>query len=157
MAERGKQFEEKFKCDWKRSFPNGTIERLYDATGGYKDLKNISDFICYNYPYLFFIECKAHKGASLPFINITQYDKLKSKIGIKGVSAGVVLWLYEKDKVMYIPVETIKQMKNDGEKSVGLRSLNKYNIIEIPSNKKRFFMDSDYTVLMNLKEDNYAS
>lgn len=148
----GKNFEERFKLDWQKSFPNGTIDRLYDSMSGYLSISTVSDFICYNYPNIYYIECKTHKSASLPFTNLTQYDKIKQKIGILGVRAGVVLWLYEKDRVFYIPISTIQKMKADGEKSVGIRSLSKYNIIEIPSKKLRTYMESDYSILSNLKE-----
>lgn len=148
----GKSFEERFKLDWQKSFPNGTIDRLYDSMSGYIAISNVSDFICYNYPYMYYIECKAHKGASLPFTNITQYDKIKMKVGIPGIRAGIVLWLYEKDKVFYIPISTITKMKEDGEKSVGLRSLSKYDIIEIPSKKLRTYMESNYSILSKLEE-----
>lgn len=149
----GKHFEEKFKEDWKKSFPKGSIDRLYDTTNGYKSISNVSDYICYNYPNIFYCECKTHKGASLPLENITQYSKLKMKVGIKGVRAGVVLWLYEKDKVFYIPVSTITQLKKDGKKSVGLKAVEEgYNIIEIPSKKMRVYMNSDYSCLADLKE-----
>ena len=147
MAISGKAFEEQFKENWKKSFPEGDITRLYDVTGGYLNVSNVSDFIGYSYPNMFYIECKVHKGASIPFTNITQYDKLLKKSGIKGVRAGVVLYLYEKFKVLYIPVKTIEQ------KSVGLKAIEEgYRIIEIPSTKLKVFMDSDYTVLMMLKE-----
>ena len=44
-------------------------------------------------------------------------------------------------------------MKEDGKKSVGVASVEEgYNIIEIPSTKKRIFMDSDYSVLLNLED-----
>jgi hypothetical protein len=45
-------------------------------------------------------------------------------------------------------------MKNNGEKSFNIKMLTdkSYNIIEIPSEKKRVYLDSDYTVLMNLKD-----
>ena len=59
---------------------------------------------------------------------------------------------YEKDKVFYIPIKTIKKLKEDGEKSIGLRHLDKYRIIEIPSIKKRIFMDSDYSILTTLED-----
>ena len=39
-----------------------------------------------------------------------------------------------------------------GEKSIGIRHLGLYNIKEIPSIKKRVFMDSDYSILLNLKD-----
>ena len=150
---KGKQFEERFKKDWLESFPNSTITRLYDNTSGYLSISNISDYICYNHPYQFFIECKSHKGASIPFDKISQYDKMKDVVGIKGVRAGVVLWLYDKDKVFYIPISTITEMKKDDKKSVGLKAIEEgYNIIEIPSEKLRVFMKSDYSCLMTLKD-----
>lgn len=148
-----KAFEEKFKRDWIRCFPDGVIVRLYDQVSGFKAIANVSDFITYNYPNIFFIECKTHKGASIPFDAIPQYDKLKKMVGKKGVRSGVILFLYEKDRVFYIPASTITQLKAEGKKSVGIKAFESgYNIIEIPSKKLRVFMDSDYTVLMDLKE-----
>lgn len=151
MSNRGKQFEDKFKEDFKK-LPQCSLDRLYDVMNGYKNIKQVSDFIGYLFPNIFYLECKAHKGASLPLSNITQYDSLKTKVGIKGVRSGIVLWLYEKDKVLYIPTSTVTQLKQDGEKSVGIRHLDKYRIIEIPSIKKRVFMDSDYSILTTLDE-----
>ena len=148
---RGKKFEDKFKSDFLK-IPNSTIDRLYDVTMGYKTITQVSDFIGYIYPNIYFLECKSHKGASLPLSCISQFDSLKSKIGIPGVRSGVILWLIEKDKVLYIPTSTLVTLKEDGEKSVGLRHIGKYNILNIPSIKKRVFMDSDYSVLQILKE-----
>lgn len=148
----GKKFEEKFKGDFLK-LDGSSLDRLYDVMNGYKSIKQVSDFIGYVYPNIFYIECKSHKGASLPMSNITQYDNLKKKVGIPGVRSGVVLWLYEKDKVFYIPTKTLVKMKEeDGEKSVGLRHIGKYRMIEIPSEKKRVFMDSDYSVLLCLED-----
>ena len=148
----GKKFEEKFKGDFLK-LDGSSLDRLYDTMNGYKSIKQISDFIGYVYPNIFYLECKSHKGASVPLSNITQYDNLKKKIGIPGVRSGVVLWLYEKDKVFYIPAKTLVRLKEeDGEKSVGLRHVDKYRMIEIPSDKKRVFMDSDYSVLLQLRD-----
>jgi hypothetical protein len=149
--DRGKAFEIKFKEDFQK-LNESSIDRLYDVMSGYKAIKQVSDFIAYLYPNIFYIECKSHKGASIPIANITQYESLKTKVDIKGVRSGVVLWLYEKDKVFYIPTKTITKLIEDGEKSIGLRHLGKYRIIEIPSTKKRVFMDSDYSILHNLEE-----
>ena len=52
----GKKFEEKFREDWKKAFPDGTIDRLYDTTAGYKSISTVSDYICYNYPLIYYIE-----------------------------------------------------------------------------------------------------
>ena len=148
----GKSFEEKFKKDF-GLLDGSSIDRLYDTMNGYKSIKQISDFIGYVYPNIFYLECKSHKGASLPLANVTQYENLKKKVGIPGVRSGVILWLYEKDRVFYIPTATITKLKEDGEKSVGLRHIGKYRIIEVPSVKKRVLMDSDYSVLRELDEN----
>ncbi len=149
----GKQFENRFKLEWEKSFPNSFILRLPDQMSGYKYSNNICDFICFNDGILYLIECKAHKGASIPFDKISQYPKLLEKANIYGIRSGVILYLYEKYRVFYIPVTTIEQMKKDGKKSVGIKALEEgYNIIEIPSKKLRVFTDSDYSVLQNLKE-----
>ena len=153
MAVSGKAFEEHFKEGWKKSFPDSFILRLPDQMSGYKGSNNICDFICFNKGILYLIECKVHKGASIPFDKISQYPKLLEKSNIYGIRAGVLLYLYEKFRVFYIPATTIKQLKAEGKKSVGIKAFDEgYNIIEIPSTKLRVFMDSDYSVLQNLNE-----
>lgn len=152
---RGKVFEEKFKTDFLK-VPYSTIDRLYDVTNGYRNIKQVADFIgvigdpVTDMGLTFYLECKSHAGASIPIDNITQYDKLITKIGIPGVRSGVVLWLYDKDKVLYIPADTLKKLKEDGEKSIGIRHLDKYHIVEVPSVKRRVFMDSDYSILRTI-------
>ena len=152
---KGKAFETKFKSDFINSFPEGTvsIDRLYDSVSGYKAISNISDFIGYVQPNIFYLECKSHKGASFPLSNLTQYDKLVTKVGIPGVRTGVILWLQDKDRVDYIPISTITKLKEDGIKSINPEKLIAagYNIINIPSVKKRVYMDSDYSILRTLK------
>lgn len=150
---RGKAFELRFKEDFLESIPNSIIDRLYDSMSGYKAVSNISDFIAYKYPIIFYIEIKSHGGASIPFTEIPQYEKLTTKIGIKGVRTGVVLWLTEKDRIFYIPISTIKQLKAEGKKSVGIKAFDEgYNIYEIPVVKKRVFLKADYSILMTLKD-----
>lgn len=149
----GKKFEQKFKIDFLKTIPNSTVDRLYDPVGGFYGIKNICDFICYSFPNIFYIELKSHKGASVPFDNISQYEKLKQKIGIPGVRCGVIVWLYDKDVVLYVPCSTIQKMKKDGKKSVGLKSINEgYRIIKIPSTKKKLYMESNYGCLLELKD-----
>ena len=125
----------------------------------YKSISNISDYIGYVYPSIFYIECKSHEGNTFPLVKLTQYDKLIQKVGIKGVRVGMVLWMIEQDKVIYVPIKTIQKMKEDGKKSVhiikDLYPDSPYRIIEIPSVKKRVFLDSDYTVLTQLEEGDW--
>lgn len=149
----GKAFEQQFKSDFQK-IPNASVDRIYDVMSGYKSISNISDYICYVYPHIYYIEVKSIKGASFPIHNLTQYQKLKFKVGIKGVRVGVVIWYWEKDRVVYVPISSVTRMLKDGKKSIGLRSLDngEYEYQEIPSIKKRTFMTSDYSVLLQLPE-----
>lgn len=63
---KGKLFEKHFKSDWEKSFPGTFIYRLQDSMGGFKGISNICDFICFNNGNLYLIECKKHKGNTLP-------------------------------------------------------------------------------------------
>jgi penicillin-binding protein-related factor A (putative recombinase) len=148
---KGKVWEDKFRQDWRRCFPNSFMFRLKDQMTGYKETSgNPCDFLCFpGNGELFLIECKEHKGASIPFTAIPQYDRLLEYQGLPGIRAGVVLWLSEKDRVFWISIDEMEKMVNDGKKSIGLKMFEdkSYNIIEIPSVKKRVYLDSDYTIL----------
>lgn len=149
----GKQFEQKFKEDFLK-IPGSTIDRLYDTMYGYKTISQISDFIGYVFPNILYIECKEHKGNTFPLSNLTQYSKLKEKVGIPGVRAGVIIWFSDHDKILYVPISTITKMIECDKKSVNIKDLNddKFIIYNIPVVKKRVFLNADYSVLKNLKE-----
>ena len=150
---RGKEFESRFKQQFLASFPNSFILRLPDQVSGYKyTSSNICDFIGYAKGKLYLIECKTHLGASFPLSNLSQYNKLLPYVGIPGVRVGVVLWLIDKDKIFYVPISTVIQMKIKNKKSISYKDIDKWRIIEIPSIKKVVFMDSDYSVLDILEE-----
>ena len=150
---KGKEFEARFKQQFLASFPNSFILRLPDQVSGYKyTSSNICDFIGYAKGKLYLIECKTHLGASFPLSNLSQYNKLLPYVGIPGVRVGVVLWLIDKDKILYVPISTVIQMKIKNKKSISYKDIDKWRITEIPSIKKVVFMDSDYSVLDMLEE-----
>jgi hypothetical protein len=62
--------------------------------------------------------------------------------------------MIDHDVVVYLPTSTVTEMKANGEKSFNIKMLKDklYNIIEIPSEKKRVFLDSDYSILADLKD-----
>jgi hypothetical protein len=77
--------------------------------------------------------------------------------GLYKTFPGVVVWFYEKDIVIWVSIEEMEKMRLDGEKSIGLRMIDKkkpykksYNIITIPSTKLRTFMESDYKYLVEV-------
>lgn len=146
----GKKFEAQFKNDFLK-IPNSTIDRIYDPGFGMKGISNICDFIAYVYPNIYYFECKSKIGNTFPLDNLKQYDKLIQKKNIKGVIVGVILWFIEHDKILFIPIETFEKLKKDEKKSFNIKMVgdNNYPSIEIPSIKKRMFMESDYSVLLN--------
>lgn len=151
---RGKQFENKFKEDFYKTMSNCSLDRLYDTTNGFKAISQVCDFIGYKQPNIFYLECKSHEGNTFPLNNLTQYNKLVTKVGIPGVRAGVIIWFIDHDRVIYVPINTITQLINDGKKSVNINKIEAegYRIINIPSIKKRVFLDSDYSILMTLED-----
>lgn len=151
---RGKAFEAKFKKDFIASFPEGTIDRLVDSVSGYKAITNVSDFIGYSYPNMFYLECKSVQGNTFPFTNLSQYDKLCEKVGIKGTRAGVILWFIDHKCVCYVPVATITKMKEVGKKSVNIKHITSedFKILIIPTEVQRVFPTGDYSVLMSLED-----
>jgi Holliday junction resolvase len=154
----GKQFEARWLTDWKRCFPRAFVFRLHDQMTGYKETsQNPCDFLAFEGRCVLMVECKAHKGASINFNDIRQYDKMLDFKGLYKTFPGVVVWFYEKDIVIWVSIEEMEKMVNDGEKSIGLRMIDKkkpykksYIIHELPSKKLRTFMETDYNYLVEV-------
>ena len=102
-----------------------------------------------------YLECKSHLGNTWNWSYFTQYEKLLAKKDVKGAIAGVVLWMVDHDKVVFLPIQEVEKMKADGLKSFNIKMLEEksYNILQIPSTKKRTFLDSDYSVLMKIGDE----
>ena len=151
----GKQFESIFRKDWKRCFPNTFIYRLPDQITGYKDTsQNPCDFLAFNNNTLWMLECKETTEGTINFAKIPQLERLEEYIGLDHVEQYIIVWYSQYDKVIACPASEALKMKKDGKKSIYLKMLEdkSYNIIEIPSTKKRVFMESDYTCLINKGE-----
>ena len=101
------------------------------------------------------VECKAHAKASIPFTAITQYDRLLNYKGKYKTFPGVLIWFYEKDLILWVSIEEMEKMVLDGEKSIGLRMIDEkkpykkaYNIMTVPAQKLRTFMEADLNYLV---------
>ena len=153
----GKKWETIFRTAWKRQFPNTFIFRLADQMNGFKETSsNPCDFICFALSKLFLVECKEHKGASIPFTAIPQYERLLAYKDIENVFPGVIIWFSEKDTIIWVGIKEMEKMVKNGEKSIGLRMVKdkSYNIIEVGGEKKRVFIEPNCLDLVkNLKED----
>ena len=162
MADLGKKWEDKFKSTWEKQFPDRLIYRLPDQQSGYGGSggSNPCDFLCYPGDCVLMVECKAHKGASISFNDIRQYDKMLDYKGLYKTFPGVLVWFYEKDTIIWVSIEEMEKMVNDGEKSIGLRMIDKkkpykksYIIYERPATKLRTFMEADLNYLVEVLND----
>ena len=153
---RGKQWEAKLKEDFSK-MSGAYIYRVPDQLGGLKGQTGICDFIAYKFPKIFFIEAKTILGNTFPLTNFTQFDKLMSIPNNQGVHRGVMLWFQDHQRVLYVPLLTIAKMKQDGKKSVNIRTIDQdgYDYLNIPSVQKRVFLDSDYSAMMELPDNDW--
>ncbi len=158
-ADFGKKFEDRFRIDYKRCFPNTLIYRLPDQQSGYAGggSSNPCDFMCYPGNCVLMVECKAHAKASIPFSAIPQYERLLDYKGKYKTFPGVLVWFYEKDTIIWVSIEEMEKMVIDGEKSIGLRMIDEkkpykksYNIIKVPATKLRTFMEADLNYLVEV-------
>ena len=143
----GKAFENQFRQDIRRL--GMFIYRLPDQMSGYAGYsKNPCDFFVYSKPNLFLLECKTVHGNTFPLSNFTQYELMKSYVNIQGVYGAVIIWFVDHDKIIYVPIEQVKQMKEEQKKSINIKDLD--NIRIVPAMKKRIFMQGDYSFLKEI-------
>ena len=155
----GKKFEIQLKNDW-RKIKGAWIYRLKDIMSGYKKISNISDFIGYMYPYMFALEAKTEKGNTLNFARIRQYEDLKTCVGYPGLNAGIIIWFYNRQKVCYVSIEECIRLKEGlGKKSIHIDMIGdpNYNVIEIPSELRRTFMNSDYSIMKDIADKKFKT
>lgn len=147
----GKAFETKFIEDWKKSFPKSFYLRLFDTTNGFLGVANPCDYICLANHKLFLVECKSHTGQSIPLTVIPQYERLLKYKDCEDVYPGILVWYIDKAVIFWYPIEELEKIVNKGYKSLNPDKLLKegYKIIQIPANKKRVFMEADYSILGN--------
>ena len=150
---RGKDFENVIKKAFEK-VDGVSIDRLHDQMTGYKVTSaNICDFIVYKKPDEYYIECKSVHGNTLPFSNITQnqWNGLLDKSKIEGVCAGIICWFVDKDVTIFVPIQTLERLKQDGNKSIRY-DLEMFTVTQLKGKKKRVFFEydmEDFFIQMN--------
>lgn len=167
---RGKQFENIIGEAFEK-VPDVSVVRLHDQTTGYLGSSNHCDFIVYKKPYEYHIECKSVHGNTLSIHSIpkpdkhgvlhgfygnitdTQWEGLLEKSQIDGVTAGVICWWIDKDKTVFISIQTLELMKTIGMKSVRYDAIDDCDgdtdMIEIKGEKKRVFFEYNMEEFFN--------
>lgn len=146
----GKEAEDKIKQWLDRKDDGYAFYRLYDIMTGYYGQYNISDFICYKYPYQWFIESKAtwEDRFDICMISETQYNGLMEMAPIPGVAAVVIVLFASYQRAFIIDIREIdRYQKESGMKSFNIKKIDqwpfKYSEIQtIPNNRKKLL---DYT------------
>lgn len=97
----GKIFEEEVRASIPLSF---FVERYKDDTAGFKGVANPADYRLYKYPYTFLIECKTHKGKSLPLSKIrnSQLKEMRKANPYNGVYCGFLINYRDLEETYYI-------------------------------------------------------
>lgn len=141
---KGKQFESVIYACFSR-VPDVSIDRLRDAPKKLKGVDNPSDFIVYKKPHEVYVECKSHKGKSLPLscIRYEQIQGLLRKSKIEGVKCGLLIWYRDLDLTVWLDIDTVIAIKNTGVKSINYRAALEYPHIELQGKKKRVYFDYD--------------
>lgn len=161
---RGKQFEDVIRESFEK-VSGVSIDRLHDQTTHYKGSTNICDFIVYREPYEYYFECKSVHGNTLSIhsndpkrkygsISNAQWEGLLEKSQIEGVTAGVICWWIDKNKTVFIPIQTLELMKTVGMKSVRYDAIDDCDgdtdMIEVKGKKKRIFFEYDAEEFLNV-------
>lgn len=157
----GKQAEQKVK-EWLNHPENGyCFDRIPDQmTGYYMVSRNVSDFICYKYPNLCYIESKEteHDRFSFDQLTDTQRNGLRVKAEISGVYGLVIVLFATYKRAFIFNIKDIADLVNEDTaelkvKSVNIKKIDKWSIpyIEIetlPSRKALL----DYTGELRIPE-----
>ena len=141
----GKDFED----DFKESFSDDKLvllTRLYDTTNGFAGVKNPCDFILYNQPYQLSLELKVTHDKRLPFDNVTpfQWESLSERDKVPGMMAGLLICYYQEQRVFFVPMVVINQIRERGLKSIHFTDAERYGIeLTVFMKRKHFTVDID--------------
>lgn len=122
---RGKDFEAEIRASLE-TLPNVSFDRLPDPMAGYSGIRNICDFSMYNYPNMFYLECKSLYGNTLNFkadITKDQWDGLQEKSVIKGCIAGICVWFIDYDLTVFVKIQDLVKHRENGAKSLNISDI----------------------------------
>ena len=151
MKNSGKAFEKIIREQFD-SIHNVSVDRINDNVG-YAGAYGIADFIVYRKPYKYYIECKSTKGTSFPFSNINENalrDLVMASI-LNGVDSYFIIWFIDLNRTIAINArELYDQMYVHNRKSIGVKSFQYFEFIDIAGTKKRKYFNYDLVTLLDV-------
>lgn len=114
----------KFETNFKNSVPSNIFfYRFRDGTSSWDkgemtrfQQRNICDCMMYDGQYLYLLELKSHKGASLPLsaIRENQIKDLMAASEHANVIAGLIVNFADKEETFFMPIEMASKWFNNG-------------------------------------------
>lgn len=145
MDDIGKKAEGKIKEWLDRPEDGYSFDRIPDQMSGQFGSKNICDFACYRYPFMYYIESKATWNDRWEFNQLTetQYNGLLGKSKIYGCYGLVIVLFASYQRAFVFKIEDIDDyIKKTGKKSLNITKIAKWSIpykeiATIPNNRKK--------------------
>lgn len=135
----GKKFEDIIRKQFSK-IPNVYCLRLYDTTNGFKNISNPCDIIVY-YDTLYMLELKTIQGNTFNFHNIRDNQlqgMLDAKNRVPNIVAGFIIWFYDKDITVFVPIKYIYTLICNDIKSIRYDDSHVY---KIDGAKKKTYFD----------------
>ena len=132
----GKDFEQDIKASFS---PDCFVERYKDDTVGFHGVCNPADFRVYKYPLTFLIECKSHKGKSLPLAKIRegQLKAMLKAVAHPGVYGGYIINFRDLEETYYLSAQNVKDFMELGKRKSIPVDFCRQCAIRIPQELKR--------------------
>lgn len=146
MDDLGKKAESKIR-EWLDKPEDGySFNRIPDQMTGQFGSKNICDFICYKYPFMYYIESKATWNDRWEFNQLTdtQYDGLLAKSKISGCYGVIIVLFASYKRAFAFHIEDIDTyIKTYGKKSLNISKIDRWQIpykeiATIPNSRKTY-------------------
>lgn len=138
MKNCGKVFEKEIRKQFD-DLRDVSVDRINDNVG-YAGAYNIADLIVYRKPYKYYIELKSTKGTSFPFdrVNLRALTDMQYASLVTGVDCYFIIWFIDLDRTIAINArELYNQIHVHNRKSIGTKSFQHFDFIEVQGEKKR--------------------
>lgn len=143
-SEVGKKAESKIKAWLDHPEAGYSFDRIPDQLSGFYGSSNICDFVCYKYPYMYYIESKAtyHDRFDFTMISDIQRNGLVQKDKIEGVYGLIIVLFAEYQRAFILSATDIQKCLDENiTKSLNIKKIEKWpikfaEIQTIPSRKQ---------------------
>jgi len=130
----GKTAEQRIRSWLDRPEDGYSFDRIPDQLSGYYMVsRNICDFVCYKYPYNYYLESKATVHDRFDFSQLTDVQRigLRKKANIKGCYGIVVVLFVEAQRAFLINIKDIADDTPEANlivKSINIKTIDKWEI-----------------------------